>query len=70
MGTPGINTGKRAGSSIVDAAPEDRGNRANQLVYFSSPLHLLLPAFDSLSPLVLAVKLFAATGLLLLSLSQ
>ena len=53
----------------MDAAPEDRGNRANQLVYSHLRPHLLLPAFDSLSPLVLSVKLFAATGLLLSSLA-
>lgn len=54
----------------MDAAPEDRGNRANHLVYSHLRPHLLLPAFDSLSPLVLPAKLFAATGLLLLSLLQ
>lgn len=54
----------------MDAAPEDRGNRANQLVYSHLRPHLLLPAFDSSSPLVLPVKLFAATGLLLSSLLQ
>jgi hypothetical protein len=66
---PGINTGKRA--TIVDAAPEDRGNRASiKLRLFSSPLSSTATCFGPKSHPVLAMRLFAATGLPPLLLSQ